>query len=414
MRGTVPGVGLALALLVTATACGGDDGEARPSDTTAPVVEPTPLTPTTVPVTDVTTLAGVEVGLEPVATLDQPTAMAVRPGVPDRAYVAQRAGEVVDLDLTTGDATTVLDLSDETTTDGERGVLGLAASPSGEHLYVSSTDLNGDSRVAEYTLGPDGAVDPASRRVVFNLDQPFANHNGGNIVFGPDGYLYLGLGDGGSQGDPLGAGQDPDQLQGSLIRIDPRGEGGSAYAIPADNPFVGEEGARPEVWLKGVRNPWRFSFDPATGDLWIGDVGGDRQEEVDWLPAGPDGTGAGRGANLGWSEMEGDAPLEDGVEPDDHTPPVLTYPHDDGGCSVTGGVVYRGEAIPDLAGAYLYGDNCLPDVRALALDRGTGEVLDDAVVATGAGAPVSFGVDATGEVYLLDLTGPVSRLTPTP
>jgi glucose/arabinose dehydrogenase len=406
----------ALGLLVAACA---DDGEDLPSDTRAPVVED-PTVPTTAPpvttgdsVPDATSLDGVEVATELVGEFQEPIAMAGRPGDTDgRVYLAERAGRVRDLSLTDGSSEVVLDIRDQTTTDAERGLLGLAVAPDGSQLYVSYTNRDGDSRVDAYDLAEDGALDVDSRRIVFALDQPFPNHNGGHLTFGPDGFLYLGFGDGGDSGDPLLAGQDRGQLLGSLLRIDPRGSDGSAYAVPSSNPYVGHEGARPEVWLKGVRNPWRFSFDRLTGDLWIGDVGQNEVEEIDWLPA-EDGVDAGRGANLGWNEMEGDVPFEDGVEPDDHTPPVLTYRHADGGCSVTGGHVYRGTAITGLYGAYLYADYCIGELRALTLDRETGEVLDDAaLLAEPLSQPVSFAEDAAGEHYVLLQSGRLLRLTP--
>ncbi len=406
-------LGLASALLAAACADGGD--EDLPSDTRAPIVEPTAPSTVVPPTTaaelpSVDRVAGVEVTLEEVATLDQPIAFAVRPGVDDRVYVAERAGVVLDLDLGDGSTTEVLDISDETTIDGERGLLGLAVGVDGRHLYVSSTDLDGNTRIDEYALADDGALVEGSRRPVFTLDQPFPNHNGGQVVFGPDGMLYIGLGDGGSAGDPLRAGQDREQLLASILRIDPTGGGSSAYAIPADNPFVDQEDSRPEVWLKGVRNPWRFTFDRATGDLWIGDVGQETVEEVDWLSADGDGQGAGRGANLGWNEMEGDQPFEDGVEPGDHTPPVFTYTHDEGGCSITGGYRYRGTAMPELAGAYLYADYCTGEVGAIAVDDEAHEVVDDAIVANAAG-PISFAEGPDAELYLLTEPGPLYRLT---
>jgi glucose/arabinose dehydrogenase len=408
---------VAVTLALAVSACS-DDGEELPSDTRAPIASE-PSVPTTapppvasVPLGSVTSLDGVEVGLEEVAQLEEPIVMATRPGEPDRVYVGERAGRVLDLSLTDGSSDVVLDISDQTTIDSERGLLGLAVSPDGAFLYVSHTNDDGDSRVDEYAVDEDGSLDEASRRIVFALDQPFPNHNGGNIVFGPDGFLYLGFGDGGSAGDPLLAGQDRGVLLGSILRIDPRQAEDGAYTVPADNPYVGQEGARPEVWLKGVRNPWRLSFDLATGDLWIGDVGQNEVEEVDWLPAGDDG--AGRGANLGWNEMEGDVPFEDGTEPDDHTPPVFTYTHSgDGGCSITGGFVYRGLELPDLHGAYLYSDYCLGELRALAFDRDAGEVVDDATILPDPlDAPISFGQDADGELYVLTQAGRLSRIVP--
>ncbi len=408
----------AVALVLVASACGGD-GEDLPSDTRAPIVDPTttlepPSTTTATTVDgleDVTTVRGVEVALEPVAELNEPIAMAVRPGEDDRVYVAERAGVVRDLSLDDGSSDVVLDISDQTTTDAERGLLGIVVDPDGAHLYVSYTNGDGDSRIDEYPVGEDGGVDADARRIVFALDQPFANHNGGHLAFGPDGLLYVGFGDGGARADPLLAGQDRGQLLGSILRIDPRGVDGSAYAVPSDNPYVGQEGARPEVWLKGVRNPWRFTFDRATGDLWIGDVGQDAIEEIDLLPAEDDGRGAGRGANLGWNEMEGDQPFEGGVAPRDATPPVFTYRHADGGCSVTGGYVYRGSALPELYGAYLFADYCAGVLTALAVEDG--RVVDDAaILPTPITGPISFGEGPDGELYVLTQPGGLFRIVP--
>ena len=412
MRRPWPAVVGAMAVLV-AGACSDGEDEALPSDTRAPIVEttePDVVSSTTIRgLGYVETVAGVEVALESVGEFEEPTAMVFRPDVEDRAYVGERAGVVLEVDLATGDATTVLDITDETTTDSERGLLGLAAAPDGAHLYVSTTNQDGNTRIDEYAIAEDGLLDEDSRRIVLALDQPFPNHNGGHLAFGPDGMLYIGIGDGGSAGDPLRAGQDPEQLLGSILRIDPNGVDGSAYGIPDDNPFVDVEGARPEVWLKGVRNPWRFSFDRSTGDLWIGDVGHSEVEEIDLLPADGDGRDAGRGANLGWNAMEGDQPYEDGIEPDDHTPPVFVYRHEDGGCSVIGGYVYHGR-IAELFGAYLFTDYCTGDLRALALVGG--EVVDDTTLADDIDAPISFAQDPTGELYLLTRPGDILKLTP--
>ena len=404
---------MAVAALVI-SACGGGDDESSPGDTRAPVVSATdPSLPAmTVPTAEyVERVAGVEVGFETVGDFEEPTALVFAPGDEGRAYVGQRTGVVLDLDLATGDAAAVLDISGETTAEKERGLLGLAIAPDGAHLYVSFTDLDGDSRIDEFELAGDGTLDEGTRRAVFTLDQPFANHNGGHLAFGPDGLLYIGLGDGGSAGDPLRAGQDPEQLLGSILRIDPRGVDGSAYAIPDDNPYHEVLGARPEVWLTGVRNPWRFSFDRITGDLWVADVGQDQIEEVNLLLADDDGRGAGRGANLGWNAMEGDRAFDGGIEPDDHTPPVFTYIHSEGDCSVIGGFVYQGRAVPELFGAYLFADHCAGELRALATVDG--EVVDEATIAAPVDDPISFAQDPSGEVYLLTQPGPVFRITPT-
>ncbi len=297
----------------------------------------------------------------------------------------------------------VLDISDRTTTDGERGLLGLAVSPGGDELYVSYTNLDGDSRLDAYAVD-GGVVDPGSRRELLAVDQPYSNHNGGNVVLGPDGMLYLGLGDGGSAGDPQGNGQDRSTLLGSLLRIDPRPTGDDAYSIPEGNPFVGEGDARPEIWAYGLRNPWRFSFDRETGDLWIADVGQSALEEINFAPAGE-----GAGANYGWNLREGTEPYNGGQRPDRNVDPIGQYSHDDG-CSITGGFVYRGQALPALRGAYVYTDLCAGDLRALA--QRDGEVTQQAGLGVDVAQPVSFGEGPDGELYVLSLSGDVLRLAP--
>ncbi len=401
--------GLAVVALAGVLVAGCSDQEELPSDTRAPVVSVTTVVPPPVTVNDADSLDGVTVDLELVATLEAPTAMAFWPGDDGTAYVTEQAGRVQRVGLEDGAVEEAIDIHSMVSSGGERGLLGLAFSPDGGFVYLSYTQLDGDSRIDEYAVGSDGAIDAGSRRPVFALDQPFPNHNGGDIVFGPDGLLYVGFGDGGSQGDPLGNGQNRGALLASILRIDPRGSGGSAYAVPDDNPYVGVTGARPEVWIKGVRNPWRFSFDLVTGDLWIADVGGDQQEEIDLLPAGPEVTGAGRGANLGWNLTEGDVSYS-GDPPEDWTPPVLTYTHDDGGCSVVGGYAYRGSALDGLQGAFLYTDYCLGDLRAVLVHDG--EVLDDRPLGPTVDAPTSFGQDPAGELYVLSQSGPISRLVP--
>ena len=347
-----------------------------------------------------------------VAQLDQPVAVVVRPGDPSpgRVHVAERSGRVVAVELATGRATEVADLTARTKAGGERGLLGLAFSPNGSRLYVHYTDRDGDTNVDELPMTATGKADPAGRRRLLFVEQPYANHNGGHLATGPDGMLYVGLGDGGSAGDPDGNGQDLGTLLGKLVRIDPRPSAGSAYTVPTDNPFVGRPGARPEIWSYGLRNPWRFSFDPATGDLWIGDVGQDRLEKIDVARAV---AGAGRAANFGWKAFEGSRVFDRSVPAPDAVAPYHEYPHGTGpgeGCSITGGVVYRGSALAGLAGAYLFADYCVPGVRA--------------VPATGDGPPVevrltdgpievvAFGVDGSGEPLVASLGGGLYRLEP--
>jgi glucose/arabinose dehydrogenase len=334
-----------------------------------------------------------------VVVLQEPLGLAALPG-DETLYVAQKTGQVVAIGAG-GGVRRVLDLGDEVSGGTEQGLLGLAFSPDGGFLYVNYTDLDGNTRIHEFAV-TGGRIDPGSRREVLAVDQPFSNHNGGNLVFGPDGYLYVGLGDGGNAGDPEDNAQDLGTVLGKMLRIDPRPSDGRAYRIPPDNPFVGRSGARPEVWAFGLRNPWRYSFDAETGDLWIGDVGQNAREEIDVQAAASAG-----GENYGWDAFEGSLEFEPPF-PGDTVGPV----HDYGrarGATVVGGYVYRGSAIPELRGAYLFGDFYNPQIRMLVpSDRGFRHLKLNARVDNLA----SFGQDQTGELYLLSLSGPVYRLAP--
>jgi glucose/arabinose dehydrogenase len=337
-----------------------------------------------------------------VASLEQPLAMAVRPG--DSAlYIAQKTGRIVVLRGRTVDPDPLLDLTHEVSLGGEQGLLGLAFSPDGQELYVNYTDTRGDTHVTGYAMRGN-RVDLGTRRDILVVDQPYANHNGGNLAFGPDGYLYVGLGDGGSGGDPLGNGQSLATLLGKMLRIDPQLSGDAPYLIPPDNPFVGRGDARPAIWAYGLRNPWRYSFDRLTGDLWIGDVGQSAWEEIDRQPSGSSG-----GENYGWNLMEGSHPFA-GDAPEDAVGPVFEYSQEGGGCTVIGGYVYRGADIARLDGAYLFGDACLGRIEALRVEggrvvghRGLGPVLENLS---------SFGEDADGELYAMSLSGRVYRIVP--
>ena len=356
--------------------------------------------------------------LTPVATLSQPIALAPHPGSDD-LYLAERGGRIRRLARTVGPdgdqvqltAEPVLDIGDQITTEGEGGLLGLAFAPGGDALYVDYTDADGDTVVAGYpvTAGPEGiTVDVSGRRQLLTVDQPYPNHNGGDLQFGPDGLLYITLGDGGGGGDPERTGQDPTDLLGSVLRIDPTPGAGTPYTIPADNPFADGADGAPEVWLWGVRNPWRISFDPATGDLWVADVGQNAIEEIDFLPAAD---GAGRGANLGWNLMEGNESYA-GDPPPDHVGPVHTYTHDNGRCSVTGGQVHRGPGLPALNGVYLFADYCSGELFGLE-GAATGDPRASVLfLDRPAGSVIAFGQDAAGEVYVLQQGGQVSRLSP--
>lgn len=293
-----------------------------------------------------------------------------------------------------------LDLRGKVTAGPEQGLLGLAFDPDYARtglLVVSYTDTAGQSILATWRVSADpNRADPTTARIILTVPQPFSNHNGGQVIFGPDGMLYLGLGDGGSGGDPLGLAQRLDDLHGKLIRLQLNPDG--RMSVPADNPLVGQSNARPEIWAWGLRNPWRFSFDSHTGDLYLADVGQDQLEEINVItPA----QGSARGANFGWSLYEGDRCYRPGLcDPAGLIFPVLTYNHSEG-CSVTGGLVYRGKAIPWLRGTYLYADYCRGWVRSFRMVNNS-VVEQQQWPALNPGSQVlSFGEDANGELYLL-------------
>lgn len=286
----------------------------------------------------------------------------------------------------------------------ERGLLGLAFDPSyaaNGRFYVDYTGAGGTTHVSRFLVSSDpNQADPTSEQVLLEIPQPYANHNGGQVVFGPDGYLYIGAGDGGSAGDPLGNGQNLNTLLGKILRIDVSPDHG--YAIPPDNPFVGKANARPEIWAYGLRNPWRFAFDPATGDLYIADVGQSRWEEVDFQSAGSKG-----GQNYGWSIREGFHEYKGTAS--GLTDPVVEYSHQYG-CAITGGKVVRTPDLPGWAGVYLYGDYCSGRVWGLRRQP-DGTWMSQQLFGTGLSI-TTFGQDSAGRVYLLDHSGGVYQLVP--
>jgi glucose/arabinose dehydrogenase len=325
-----------------------------------------------------------------------------------RLFLTRQTGEILILEGGAVLPTPFLDISGLVSCCGERGLLSVAFHPDyaeNGFFYVDYTDLAGDTVVARYSVSasdPDRA-DPASGRVILTQDQPFANHNGGQLQFGPDGRLFIALGDGGSADDPQGNGQNRGTLLGKLLRVDV--DAGDPYAIPPDNPFVGDPGTRPEIWALGLRNPWRFSFDRATGDLFVADVGQSSREEVDFEAAGSPG-----GRNYGWAHMEGSICRLPPGGCDGFTAPVVEYDHALG-CSITGGYRYRGIRFPSLAGVYLYGDFCSGRIWG-ARESGGGwtasQLLDTDL-------PIStFGEDEEGTLYVAGTDGRLLRIEARP
>lgn len=368
-----------------------------------PVTEPvTPAVVSRQPPTPPAQVTGSIVTLDAIGSFDEPVEVFARSADP-RTFVVEQGGLLVA--VAPGSTEVVLDVRDLTNAQGERGLLGAAFHPSNDLLYIYYTDDDGDSVLAEFAIETStGIADRSSYRQVLTVDQPHNNHNGGELTFGPDGFLYLGLGDGGRANDPLRAALDLTSRLGKILRIDPLQSGGEPFTVPNDNPFVGVADADPTIWSLGLRNPWKFSFDPGTGDLWIADVGQNEYEEIDRAQA-VDGVDAGRGLSFGWSAYEGNERFnEDQVDPQ-HTPPFLTYPREDGACSVSGGSVYRGSAIPELVGWYVFGDYCTGEIWGV--DPSAAPVLVE-LARTESLVAIAQGGD--GELYAVSLDGVVSRL----
>ncbi len=347
----------------------------------------------------------------PALSFDRPLYFTFIPGRTGKVVVVEQAGKVYSFpnrrDVTRDEVSTIIDLSVRRK-GNEEGLLGLAFDPEyakNRHVYLHFSASDPVRNVlARYTMNEDHtALDPESETVILEVEQPWGNHNGGMIDFGPDGLLYLALGDGGAGGDPKNSGQDLSTLLGTILRINPRIEPGTGfeggnYAIPEDNPFVGREGARPEIWANGLRNVWRFSFDRQSGQLWAGDVGQNKYEEIDLIA---------KGGNYGWNIREGmhefrNATPAEGVS---LIEPIVEYPRREGQ-SVTGGYVYRGEAIPLLRGAYIYGDYQSGKVWALWYD---GNEVRQHRELLRVSSPASFGVDAAGELYVCSFDGRIYR-----
>ncbi len=378
-----------------------------PTSTRKPTPRPT-LTPTTKPT-----------GFDPKHVTVKFTAVATVPGQPlaivnagdgsGRLFVAEKGGRVYLLSGGKVSSTPFLDISSKVSSGSEQGLLGLAFHPdypADPRVFVDYTDTSGNTVVASFRVsaGNPNAVDPASEVTILTVDQPYSNHNGGCLQFGPDGYLYIALGDGGSGGDPQNHAQSLGTLLGKILRIDvDHSAGGKNYAIPASNPFIGTAGARGEIWEYGLRNPFRFSFDRSTGDLWIGDVGQAKWEEID-VSRGDRG-----GLNFGWRIMEGDHCYNpsSGCSATGLTLPVVEYSHTYG-CAVIGGDVYRGSAYPALRGGYVFTDECSGITWALnAAAKGPQPLVQ---VGTAPGQIAGYGESEAGELYAADLNGKVYRV----
>lgn len=379
------------------------DTDVPPTDAPPPTDPATAEPPTeapTGPLPDATSFPNPEAYLwqTVISGLDRPVDL--QHAGDERLFVIEKAGHIRVLQGGNLVDFPFLDITDRVGSRGnEQGLLGLAFHPRYAEnglFFINYTDKGGDTVIARFRVTADPNIaDPSSEVVLLRVGQPFGNHNGGVLAFGPDGYLYAGLGDGGSAGDPQGNGQKLDTLLGKILRLDV--DSAEPYAIPADNPFGNE------IWAYGLRNPWRMSFDSLTGGLYIGDVGQGEWEEIDFVPAGSAG-----GLNFGWKYFEGTHPYggsaPQGVQ---FTPPVAEYNHGQG-CSVTGGYVYRG-SMPEWNGIYLYGDYCSGTVWGLVRSNGgwQNQVLFGAV-----GRITSFGQDESGEVYLVLDGGSILRLTP--
>ena len=345
-------------------------------------------------------LSSVKVKVVPIASgLSSPVALAWRGGDASHIYVAEQTGRVVI--VANGQiVSTVLSLS--VSSGGERGLLGLTFSRDGTKLYVDYTNAAGDILVVEYTMNGTVANLATRRPLLLINHHTYGNHNGGDLIMGVGGLLYISVGDGGGAGDPLNNGQNLGTRLGKILRIDPHPSATLPYTIPPGNPFVNRAGVRPEIYMWGLRNPWRFSIDRGTNALWIGDVGQSLWEEVDYAPAGQSGI------NWGWNLREGFAPYNGGAKPPGARDPILVRSHSAGDCAIIGGYVYRGSAISFFNGAYVFGDECTGELRAVVQQNGAVTQSKDLL----ANVPqlTTFGEGPAGELYAASLNGSLYRL----
>ena len=366
----------------------------------------------------VTPVSGTAITATRVASgLSKPLYVTAPPLDTTRVFIVEQTGRIKILTGGSIRSTPFLDLTAKVSCCGERGLLGLAFHPryaSTGRFFVDYTDTAGNTVVAEYRVSADPNVATTTETVLLRITQPFSNHNGGHLAFGPDGYLYIASGDGGSGGDPQGNGQNLSTRLGKILRIDV--DSASPYAIPPTNPFAGATPGDDAIWAYGVRNPWRNSFDRLTGDLYIADVGQNAYEEINYQPVSSSG-----GTNYGWNIVEGNGHCfspSTGCNQTGLTLPVHEYSHALG-CSVTGGYVYRGCALPDLRGTYFYGDYCSAFVRTFQIVGGIATNHQDRTAALeSSGVSIdsisSFGEDGRGELYITDLGGEVFKIVPQP
>lgn len=317
----------------------------------------------------------------------------------DRLYIVEQAGTIRHTTPGQSGSEVFMDITDKVVANGEMGLLGLAFHPDyaeNGYIFVNYIDKNENTVIARYHAA-DGKVDPASEKVILQVEQPYSNHNGGDLAFGPDGYLYASLGDGGSASDPKNNAQDLNTLLGKVLRLDINTD--QPYTIPTNNPFVSRDDARPEIWAYGLRNPWRISFDSQTGDLYIADVGQGEREEVNFQPASSRG-----GENYGWRCFEGtnEYNMEGCIDPKDFIKPIVEYGHDEGRCSITGGYAYRGTSQPTMEGKYFYGDFC---GGQLYYAQRQGETWQQTLALETDLAISAFGVDSSEELYVADYDG---------
>lgn len=383
-----------MAALLLALSCSGNGGPGEPGVVTPP---------------------NVDLALQPIASgLSSPVHLASPPN-DARLFIVEQAGRIRVIQNGALLPTAFLDIRNRVKSGGEEGLLSVAFHPqyaSNRHFYVYYTDLSGDIQIDRYTASQTApnTADATTVLPIINVSHPsFGNHNGGQLAFGPDGHLYIGTGDGGAANDPPNNAQNLGSLLGKILRISLNSAGAiPAYSIPDGNPFAGQAGRRPEIWAYGLRNPWRFSFDRGSSTIFIGDVGQNSREEIDAVALTPGGR------NFGWRIMEG-AQCR-GLLPCDQsglTLPVHEYETSGGNCAVTGGFVYRGTSIPQIAGVYFFSDYCKGELRSFRLVNGAATEVKVWPVTTGA-TITSFGEDSSGELYLISHGGTISKIIPAP